>query len=389
MISISNCQKKVHPVKPVSDHSLSNDTVELIKKHLKLQEMYELPENDTDVSHLYRLTDTDYELGGYAVSRGLKSSGYLPVSDDEFDKKINLFFEASPDCRLTEKKEHQKFYTFLINHSHEKDIAQTEYDYTYDHIFVFPEFHVVTTVPVLNGMVKVEGHSLKFTVDQNTIARNKYLFNNSRGDLAWLLMNDKEFLKSLLVVFGYDKEGKINQFVLDDLYRKYSEEIPFGKVAKMGEIFFVKDCSGKLKIREGLLTYVSNHTDKDDDRFVYALSSYLDYLFNEDKEHLFNEDLRQKFTLEEKAKIVAYVANLESPAFYKYKWIERPLDLEPQKAWNNAATALYHITAGHPVILKIIKENNYYGLEPLKKAIESEEFVNEATNYGLPSNWGE
>ena len=195
---------------------------------------------------------------------------------------------------------------------------------------------------------------------------------DSRADLTWLLINDKEFLKTLLITFGYDKEEKINALVINELYGQYSTEIPFSNVDKLGEIFFVKDCDGKLIIREGLLKYVLTGTTKDDDRFIYALSSYAADLFSDDVNNIFEEKPSKKFTMEEKAKIVAYVSNIESPAFYKFK------PMNSDKAWHNAATSLYNITAAHPQILKIIEKNNYYGLQPLKEVIESDQFAEEA-----------
>ena len=206
---------------------------------------------------------------------------------------------------------------------------------------------------------------------QTIVARNKYLFNDSKGDLIWLLANDKNFLKRLVVTFGYDKETQINKMVLEDLLKEYSN--PDHNVSeKLGEIFFIKDCEGKLKIREGLLQYVSQNTSKDDDKFIYGLGNYLDYLFKQDRNNIFEGQPSTKFTLEEKAKIVAYIANIESPDFYKFK------PMNSDKAWHNAGTSLYNITTAHPEILKIIEKNNYYGLLPLKEVIESVQFEEES-----------
>lgn len=370
--SLLNCQKKITEDKATKE----NLNIELIKKHMKLQEKIELSENDTNVSHQYKLTDTDIELGGEVILQGLKNNGYQIPNDELFSKQIKEVFETQEDCSCSSIKQHQNFITYFVNSSQESNIDQTEFDYTYNHIFVYPKFKILSDLPLLNDFAEINGTQLKINLDQYIIARNKFLFNNSKGDLAWLLFNDKDFLKNLLVVFGYDKEEKINEFVLKDLYKEYSEEIPFSNIAKLGKIFFVKDCKGKLKIREDLLKYVSDHTTKDDDRYIYALSSYLNYLFKEDEQKIFNEDLRQKFTLEEKAKIVAYVANVETPAFYKYK------PMNSDSAWHNAGTSLYNITGAHPEILEIIKKNNYYRLQPLKEVIENNQFEEEAPILG-------
>ena len=375
-VSMFSCQKKkVEVTSQVNDNKMN---IELIKKHLKLQEHIELSENDTDTLHLYHLTDIDINLGGQIVSQGLKNTGYKFLSDDEFTSKTKDIFEANCDCRKTVSKEHNAFITYFVNPNYEDNIAKSEYDYTYDHIFAFRNFKVISILPLLGDIVDITDGSLKINLDQKTIARNKYLFNDSKADLAWLLFNDKEFLKTLLITFGYDKEPQINKMALEDLYKTYESAFPMS-TEKLGEIFFVKNCQGKLQIREGLLKYVAENTTKDDDRFIYGIGYYLNYLFNEDTRNVFDEDLRKKFTLEEKAKIVAYVCNIESPSFYKFK------PMNSDKAWHNAGTKFYNITSAHPEILNIIMKNDFYGLKALKDAFESDEFINEKTNSGLPS----
>jgi hypothetical protein len=369
--TLASCQKK-----EMTQNSNNDMDVNLIKKHLKLQERIELSENDTDLSHVYSLTDVDIELGGQVIAKGLKNNGNSFLEYSEFQEKIKEIFEENRDASHSKKIEHKNFIVYLINPNNEQNIEKTEFDYTYDHLFVFPKYRVFSDLPLLGDIVTVEGENISITIDDKIKYRNQFLFNNNRAAFTWLLFNDKEFLKNLLMVFGYDREDKINEIVLNDLFKSYESEIPIS-TEKLGKIFFVKDCTEKLKIREGLLKYVSDHTNKDDDRFIHALGNYLTYMFNEDVDSIFDEDLRQKFTLEEKVKIVAYVANIESPAFYKYKWIERPSSLEPQKAWNNAGTFLYNITAAHPEILKIIEKNNYYGLKALKEVIEGEDFEEE------------
>ncbi|MEN4761942.1 hypothetical protein ABEG63_16540 [Chryseobacterium sp. C39-AII1] len=374
--NLLSCQKKDKQMNSTNERFTSNDTIELIKKHIDLQKMYELPENDTDISHQYHLTDIDYKLGGYVVAKGLVSSGFKPLGKDEFNNKIKLFFENSPNCKLTQKKGNGSFYTFLINTEKDTDIEKTEDDYTYDHIFVFPEYKIISSLPLLESFVKIENNKLDFIQDSNSLHRNNYLFNESKADLVWLLLNDKDFLQNLLVVFGYDKEEKINEMVLNDLFKKYESDTPVS-TEKIGEILFVKDCNKKLSIREGLLDYVAKHTNQNESKFIEALGNYLLYLFHEDTNKKFDEDLRSKFTLEDKAKIVAYVANIESPAFYKYKYSNSTAG-----SWTKAGTSLYNITNEYPEILEIIKKNNYYGLQPLKEIIEGVEFEEEK-NIGI------
>lgn len=201
---------------------------------------------------------------------------------------------------------------------------------------------------------------------QTTIHRNKYLFNDNRSSLNWLAVKDQDFLKRLVAEFGYDQEEKINTLALRLFFEEYSAEDDMS-LGKLGRIVFVKGCDGKLQIRKGLLNSIEKSTTEDDDRYITALGDYIiAYLYKEDD---------NTFTPNEKAEIVAYISNIEGPAFHKYK-------NESDSAWEQAATPLYFLLSkdamNHPEVLDIIKKNNYFDLQPLKEYIESGQLEKEA-----------
>ena len=360
--SFLSCQNK----KTENINDKNNMDIELIKKHLKFQEKIELSENDTDTTHLYHLTETDIELGGQIISQGLKNNGYKVPQNGDFEKKVKEVFETNCNCKYAGVKKHNNFNTYILNPNMESNIGKTEYDYTYDHIFSFSQYKLITTLPLLNDIVEVQNNSLKINLGQATIARNKYLFNNSGGDLVWLWANDKEFLKNLVIYFGYDKDEKLNDWVISNLYKEYSEA-ETDKTSEIGNIIFVKNCENKLIIRKGLLNYVEKHTTKDDDKYITALSQYI---INE----LYNEDKKSSFTDEEKAEIVANISNIEIQGFDKYKGVST-------NAWTRNASTLFYLQSknamNHPEILDILKKHNYYGFSFLKNYIESGELENE------------
>lgn len=346
--------------------SINND-IDLIKKHMKLQEKIELSENDTNTLNQYKLTDKDIELGGDVTLLGLKNNGYQVPESDFFSKQIKEVFETQEDCSCTAVKHHQNFNTYFVNPSQEPNIEQTEFDYTYDHIFVYPNLKILSDLPLLNDIAEINNNKLKVKINQNIIARNKYLFNNSKGDLAWLLANDKEFLKTLLINFGYDKEEKVNEVILNELYQEYSQETP-ESVQKIGNILFVKNCKGKLSIRKNLLKYIEKNTSKNNDKYVSALSRYIIDI-------LYNDSIKSQFSADEKAEILAYISNIEIPAFNQYKGLSTDY-------WNSQATTLFYVQStnavNHPEVLDIFKKHNYFGFPFLKKYIESGELKEES-----------
>ncbi|SHF39525.1 hypothetical protein [Pedobacter caeni] len=194
------------------------------------------------------------------------------------------------------------------------------------------------------------------------VHRNKYLFNDDKASLDWLLRNDDSFLALLLIGYGYDQEPRINKMVLDSIYNLNTQTSPTSE-EKIADLFFVKDCNGKLKIRKGLLKYVEDNTSSTDNRFIYALSSYPYFLYSEDLDKVFDEEPSKKFNAVEKAKIVAYIANIENPAIDKYK------TFESSEVWTNAASTLYNLSVSHPEIIKLIEQNNYFGLPKMKGII--------------------
>ena len=79
-----------------------------------------------------------------------------------------------------------------------------------------------------------------------------------------------------------------------------------------------------------------------------------------------DKDPSKKFIKADKAKIIAYIASIESPATEKYK-------KENATVWNNEATVIYNIASSQPEIIQIIKKNNYYNIPNLKQIIDSSE----------------
>ncbi|QLL57246.1 hypothetical protein [Empedobacter falsenii] len=244
-----SCKKKeIIKAEITKNDTIDMFNIELIKKHLKLQEKIELPEDDMDIYHVYKLTDIDLDLGGQVTRKGLINNGYKIPSQDEFQKKINAIFHISINEKDNENTiPHDNFITYLIpsTTSEDKTLRQTEYDYTYNHLFFFYNYGFITELPLLGDIIKINNdNSYQIDLPHNIIARNKYLFNDSKGDLAWLLFNDKEFLKTLLVTFNYDKEPKITKMVL--------ENYDYDDVKLFHDLIFDK-IKNKYRIRENIL----------------------------------------------------------------------------------------------------------------------------------------
>lgn len=180
---------------------------------------------------------------------------------------------------------------------------------------------------------------------QTLVTRNKYLFNDSKADLSYLLHNDQNFLKTLVVVFGYDKEPKINELIMQE----YEERSHLENPEAVGDILFVKNCEGKLETRQGLLEYITRRTQSEEKRLADALYSFIVTYLKE----------RSQFTLAEKRKIVAYAAQTYEPLYEKFYEIGWPM--------GSMLTMYLQSDEG---AAEEFKKNHYYDLPDLKRYTE-------------------
>ncbi len=150
------------------------------------------------------------------------------------------------------------------------------------------------------------------TIVQTIIARNKYLFNNDRSQLRYLLINDSVFMNALVEIFGYSKDENLLRAVL----QKYNSAATDFETSpnKLGRIIFPKDCSKKLEVRKDMLDYISGNTAQDDVRLMFALGVFASNLIIAE-----DETLNQVYSKEDKRKIVAHIAAIYDPAFKLYR----------------------------------------------------------------------
>lgn len=114
----------------------------------------------------------------------MKNNGYIFPDNETFTKKTKEIFEENSDCSCVGVKKHNDFATYFVNANKENNTIKSEYDYIDDHIFAFPKYKLISTLPLLNDMISLSGNNLSIKLDQSTIAQNKYLFNSSKGELA-------------------------------------------------------------------------------------------------------------------------------------------------------------------------------------------------------------
>ena len=135
-------------------------------------------------------------------------------------------------------------------------------------------------------------------------------------------------------------------------------------IVTVGEIIFVKNGEGILEIKEELLKWIADHTHANDNRMLDGLENYAYALFSNSNKDIFTHDPYHVFSVNEKRKIVAYIANTYIPLYYGLG----PANLA---IWP-AATILENRLVEDEGLADYLKKNNYFSLPALKHEMEWE-----------------
>lgn len=335
---------------PVKTYDMNTEE---IKKHMLLQSHIEASEdNDYEI---YNYTAHDVEIALPVIAEGLKEKGFRTPDQATFDERIKTIFGDIFKNNSYKVKLRDKFNTVLVD---SMDANEDEFDYTIDNVFISREYRFITYVPLIGDFVTFTD-STHYKIDLNPplIARNKYLLNNSRADLAYLLAEDTLFLKTLVRSFGYTKEEKINTLVMNDYLNLDDDHMP-----TVGEIIFVKNAAGALEIKQELLQWITDHTSADDIALLQALSYYAYALYDNSNNAIYTSNPFKIFSLDEKRKIAAYIANIYEPLRHQLM----PLDAGK---WP-VSSVLENLLMEDKGLAHFLKEHHYFSLPALKQELE-------------------
>jgi len=240
--------------------------IELVKKHLKLQEKIDLSEDDTDINNLYHLTEFDMELGGKFVYQGLVQNGYKIPKKEDFDQRIKEIFDSG-NCLYSAKRNHDDFVTYFVyDKNFIKNLDEIEYDYTFDHIYVYPKLEIITPLPLLGDILTINKDKINIHLSEQIIHRNKYLFNDDRASFVWLRSNDTWFLESLVKTFGYVEDKELLDFVLKENYKD---------LAELEKILISRSCGGKNRLNTEVFAAVKGWKKKELSYFSFRIQELM------------------------------------------------------------------------------------------------------------------
>lgn len=301
-----SCQQNAKPAtaagQQTTDTTVSNEK-EVIMTNPDLKKQNELQQNLNDEGGgTYQYAEKDMNVSLPVIAEILKAKGYVTPARDVFEKKLHeLFAENFSEGGSCRTKEHEKF-TML----YEGGNIENPFPMMTDDVVASKEFSFISHIPLISSLGTFVD-DVHFKIDtkytQKMISRNKYFFNDSKADLAILLNEDTAFLKVLVTSYGYTKDQKINDLVMNEYLREDEDGL-----AKVATVIFRKDCKNQLVIREGLLNWVADHTDGNEHRMISALYEYAFKLY----------ESKNDFNQNEKRKIAAYIDNIFIPLKDKY-----------------------------------------------------------------------
>lgn len=246
--------------------------IDKIKKHIEFQKKIETEEQEFDDT--YDLNLEDLELVSAIVSEKLKKNGYKSISDIEFNEKIKLIFKINLNNQCERYNIGSEFITLfgIKMDGNLKTLLDNQYDLysSTENIFLSKTNHFLFNMFLLKDIIKInQNKSYELIVPQYIIARNKYIFNNSKPDFVWLRFNDSQFLESLIKKFGYVEDKELLKFVFDKNLKDCES---------FGQVIYIKDCSGKLIFHNEIINLINTATQESQKKYLEVIYSYFEYL---------------------------------------------------------------------------------------------------------------
>ncbi|MDR2206777.1 MAG: hypothetical protein LBE36_11565 [Flavobacteriaceae bacterium] len=307
--------------------------IEEIKKHINLQK--NIGSDETEIDDSYEITSKDLDLSFQVVNEGLKRNGYK-FTDTNFGQFI-------PHNIITKTWSYAKFF--------DTNCLQWKNDDLFSHfplvdrgqyIFSDNKRFFITDFFLLEEIIDIKpSNDYTIKIPQFIIARNKYLFNDSKADFVWLRFNDKDFLESLVKIFGYDKDKDLNAFVLKNNVKDIEE---------FGKLLWHKECSGNAKLNMGIIESI---TDLPDEQLNPYYQSVQDFLVE-----IMTKKIEMDIPFSEQAEILGKLG---------YYLTKRAKELD---FYFDINSKISEIDGGYQRYEEEFKKNNYYNIPDFKEIWE-------------------
>ncbi|CAM3888937.1 MULTISPECIES: hypothetical protein [Flavobacterium] len=325
----------------------SKSNVKEIAEYFEKQKRIESDEVEYDNPHI--LTNKDLELTFPIIKKALLDNGYIDrMFIDRVDKIFSLKNEKftyhyaqylDDSCLKWEKNNFLKE-TYWIDRG--------------KYIMINFENRVITDAFCLNEIVEFKNDEIKLKVPQKIIARNMYLFNDSKAHFKWLILNDAKFMKSLVTKFGYYEDKELLKWVVENT--TFDDDNP----EALDQLLWNKKCDGTVKLNLEIFPILKEIIEPNDRDYFEALKMYVMYLMEE-------KDKRNELSLQDRAKLLAHLVYFGEQYRYDTNFNDKSYFM--QRIWMRDLDGS---------IQKEIVKNNYYNLPDYQNLYKKSEEYQDA-----------
>ena len=329
----------------------------------------------------YKYMEKDLNASVEILKEALKQHNFKELSEAEFTAKIKLIFG-----RLIDPQSAKKYLQINFINPCDKSLFFQKNDVDYFGVYVAKKERFITSLYALPTILdyKKEFPDLSYVEDkeirikdeiegtditvkhwkdlpdldsirnrnlQIVVARNKYLLNDDSTQCSWLLSNDSEFMKALVIKFGYTSDKALLAWVIKkNKFEQTSKNNSNGE--DFGRILYSKDCKGEFRLHKEVFEIAYSETKAGKKEVILNLMQYLDFL------NISGEDSGLNF--EEEAAISGHI-------IYTFQKLvdEKHIDFTFQ---GMGVFAEYRDSKGK--FDKEFRGNNFYNLEGFKKMWE-------------------
>lgn len=344
---------------------------ELLVEQLKQGVNYSNDEIGIDID--YDFTERELKETFNIMTQILRKNSFIKLNQDRFVEKVKNVFGRTLDMNSSKeyiyinffekcfktvqfkKNDGVNYFGFFIDKK-ERFITDIYYiPELVDYKRMFPELlqkenlYPDRTIRegkddyYINKWSEIKGlNEEREAIIKKVIHQNKYLFNDSKASLNWLMLNDVPFLKGLVKEFGYVADNDLLRWVIDETPVRDAQGM--NNITDYLRLFYIITCDKQLVLHQETMDMITSYNTEQHFQDV----SYLIMTLRLDEEYL------EDFSFPQKAKLYAYFFELIRKlgnddfasvvavgTFYKFSALNKQYDEE-------------------------FKQHNYYGFKELE-----------------------
>jgi len=311
---------------------------------------------------------SDLEVAVEIGKKKLIAQGYKFIAADKFSFKIKEIFGRTIDLNSDKKFLYVNYFDKCDKNFNYYPYDGTDYNGTYivkkecfitDFYFIpelidyqkeFPQIVKIENSIIATRNEGGEVINTKLWKDDKTlneerkknikilVARNMYLFNDSRAHFKWLILNDEYFMQSLVTTFGYYEDKELLKWVVENT--KFDSNNP----KELDKIFWNKKCDGTVKLNLEIFPVLKEIITPNDPNYLKVLKEYTMYLL-EDKSK------RNELSVQDRAKLLAYLVYFGEQYRYDENYNDQSFFMQRIEIFDL-----------EDVLSKEIERNNFYNL---------------------------